>query len=414
MISFQKEILSNGLTLIHHEDKTSPLVVLNILYKVGARDEDENRTGFAHLFEHLMFGGSINIPEYDGVLQIAGGENNAFTTNDITNYYLNLPAENAETGFWLESDRMLSLAFSPESLEVQRNVVIEEFKQRYLNQPYGDVWLKLRELCYKKHPYKWATIGKEIKHIEEAKMEEVKEFFNSFYSPKNAILVVAGNIDYSRTLELTKKWFGSIESREINRRLFEQEPKQNEKRLLEVKADVPVNALYMAFHTYERKNPGFYACDLLIDILSQNQSSLLFKKIIREKGLCSEIHAYQTENLDPGLFIIDAKLNENVDYEKLEEEIINEIKGLRSSLLDSDLEKVKNKKITLLSFSRMEILNRAMELAFFENLGSADLINEELKNYQSVNKEDILKVIDEVINFNNCSILRYKSNDDIR
>src|SRR5882762_10287024 len=204
MVKFNKFTLDNGLRVIVHEDNTTPMAVLNILYDVGARDEDPEQTGFAHLFEHLMFGGSVNIPHYDEPLQRVGGENNAFTSNDITNYYITLPAANIETAFWLESDRMLSLAFSEKSLEVQRNVVIEEFKQRYLNQPYGDVWLKLRPLAYKVHPYQWATIGKEISHIENATMDDVKGFFFKHYLPPNAILVVAGNVTVDQVKSLSE------------------------------------------------------------------------------------------------------------------------------------------------------------------------------------------------------------------
>ncbi|MGZ4038866.1 MAG: M16 family metallopeptidase, partial [Bacteroidia bacterium] len=289
MIHFEKFKLKNNLTVIVHEDKSTPLACINILYDVGARDEDENKTGFAHLFEHLMFGGSINIPNYDEPLQLVGGENNAFTTNDITNYYCTVPAENIETAFWLESDRMLSLAFTDKSLEVQRNVVIEEFKQRYLNQPYGDVWLLLRPLAYKTHPYRWATIGKEISHIETATMSDVRAFFKEHYNPGNAILVVAGNVDPAQVKQLAQKWFEPIEAGAKPRRRLPKEPKQTEARHLTVERDVPVDSIYKAYHMCSRNDKNYHTVDLISDILSRGNSSRLYNALIKEKQLFSEI-----------------------------------------------------------------------------------------------------------------------------
>ncbi|MGN6638273.1 MAG: M16 family metallopeptidase, partial [Mucilaginibacter sp.] len=312
MVKFNRFTLKNGLRVLVHEDHATPMAVLNILYDVGARDEDPDKTGFAHLFEHLMFGGSVNIPHYDVPLQRVGGENNAFTTNDITNYYITLPVENIETAFWLESDRMLSLAFSEKSLEVQRNVVIEEFKQRYLNQPYGDVWLKLRPLVYKKHPYRWATIGKEIKHIEDARIEDVKAFFKKHYNPQNAIMVVAGNVDTEKVKELAEKWFGPIPAGEKYHRSLPTEPEQREARRETVSAKVPLNDLYIAFHMPGRLEPGYYAVDLISDILSRGYSSRLYKDLVKDQELFSEIHAYNIGSFDCGMFVVEGKPLEHV------------------------------------------------------------------------------------------------------
>src|SRR6187551_587226 len=263
MIAFKEFTLSNGLQVYVHEDPTVQIAVMNILYDVGSRDEQSTKTGFAHLFEHLMFGGSQNISSYDEPLQKVGGENNAFTSTDITNYYLTVPASNLETAFWLESDRMLSLSFDPKVLDVQRKVVVEEFKQRYLNQPYGDVWLKLRPLAYKVHPYQWATIGKEIRHIEEAQLEDVKDFFSKWYAPNNAILTLAGNCSLERAKALCEKWFAPIPAASVPVRNIPAEPAQNEQRRMTVNAKVPNNNLYMAWHCCSRYDDEFYATDLL-------------------------------------------------------------------------------------------------------------------------------------------------------
>ncbi|HEY6160058.1 MAG TPA: pitrilysin family protein [Bacteroidia bacterium] len=410
MIYFEKFKLPNGLTVIHHLDKSTPLVCVNILYNVGARDEDENRTGFAHLFEHLMFGGSINIPNYDEPLQKVGGENNAFTTNDITNYYLTLPAVNIETAFWLESDRMLSLAFSEKSLDVQRNVVIEEFKQRYLNQPYGDVWLLLRPLAYKVHPYKWDTIGKEISHISEAKMDDVKGFFKKFYCPNNAILVVAGNASLEQVKELSEKWFGPIPKGPDNNRNLPKEPEQTEARKLEVIRDVPYDNIYKAYHMCARGDEAFHACDLLSDILSRGNSARLYNALVKNKPVFSELNAYVSGDNHEGLFIISGKLLKGVKLEDAEKEVLLELDKIRSELVsETELKKVKNKTESTLEFSEMSILNKALNLAVSELMGDAAMVNDEGKKYQRVTAEQIREQANRIFRESNCSTLYYHS-----
>ncbi len=408
MVDFNRFTLANGLKVLVHEDATTPMAVLNILYDVGARDEDPEKTGFAHLFEHLMFGGSINIPNYDEPLQRVGGENNAFTSNDITNYYITLPAENIETAFWLESDRMLSLAFSEKSLDTQRNVVSEEFKQRYLNQPYGDVWLKLRPLAYKKHAYRWATIGKELSHIENATMDDVKAFFKKHYNPQNAILVVGGNVKTEEVKKLAEKWFEPIPAGEKYHRNLIHEEQQTEARQETVKANVPLNAIYMAFKMPGRLNSDYYAFDLLSDILSRGQSSRLYNSLLKEQQLFSEINAYISSSLDPGLFIVEGKLVEGVVIETAEKAIWAELEKLKTELVsDTELTKVKNKVESILVFSEMGLLDKAMNLAYYELLGDAALLNNETAEFLKVQSADIQRIANETFNKKSSSTLYY-------
>ncbi len=410
MITYDKFQLENGLRVIVHKDTSTPVAAVNILYDVGARDEDENKTGFAHLFEHLMFGGSVNIPNYDSPLQMAGGENNAFTSNDITNYYITLPANNLETAFWLESDRMLSLAFSEKSLEVQRNVVIEEFNQRYLNQPYGDVWLLLRPLCYKVHPYKWNTIGKNIQHIEDVKMEDVKSFFKKFYCPDNAVLVVAGNVETDEVKQLCKKWFEPIPRGNTPKRNLPQEPVQTEKRFLEVERKVPVDAIYKTYHIGKRTDENFYTVDIISEILSRGNSSRLYQKLVKEQKIFSEIDAYHSGDLDEGLFIFSGKPAKGVSLHDAEPAINSEIENIKTEIVsERELQKVKNKIESTFVFSEMSVLNRAMTLALFELLGDAAMINSEIKKYLAVTPEKIQKVAKNIFTENNSSVLYYRA-----
>lgn len=413
MVDFNRFTLSNGLKVLVHEDATTPMAVLNILYDVGARDEDPEKTGFAHLFEHLMFGGSVNIPSYDEPLQRVGGENNAFTSNDITNYYITLPAENIETAFWLESDRMLSLAFSEKSLDTQRNVVSEEFKQRYLNQPYGDVWLKLRPLAYKKHSYRWATIGKELSHIENATMDDVKSFFKKHYTPQNAILVVGGNVKTADVKKLAEKWFEPIPAGEKYNRNLIQEDQQTEARKETVKANVPLNAIYIAFKMPGRLSQDYYAFDLLSDILSRGQSSRLYNSLLKEQQLFSDINAYISSSLDPGLFIVEGKLVEGVTIETAEKAIWAELEKLKTELVsETELTKVKNKVESVLVFSEMSLLDKAMNLAYYELLGDAAILNHETEEFLKVEAEDIQRISNETFNQKSSSTLYYLTEEN--
>ncbi len=412
MIPYKKIVLSNGLRVLIHEDKSTPMAVVNVMYDVGARDEDPNKTGFAHLFEHLMFGGSINIPEYDTPLQIAGGENNAYTTNDLTNYYCQLPAENIETALWLESDRMLSLAFSEKSLDVQRKVVCEEFKEHYINKPYGDIWAKMRDLTYTTHPYKWMTIGKELSHVENATLHDVQSFFKKHYSPINAIVVVAGNIDTNYALELVEKWFGNIPSGEKYQRNLPIEPKQLAAKVLEVKADVPFDAFIKAWHIDSRLEKGYYVADLITDILGGSGSSRLFQKLVKEKQIFSNLDCFHFGSVEKGLIAIEGKLVKGKTFQEAEDAIEEELNLMRENLVgENELEKVKNKTESVIAFEDMALMSRANSLAFYEFLGDAELMKNELEKYQLITSEDILNYSNQIFNHTNSNTLRYYSNN---
>ncbi len=413
VIDFSRFELPNGLRVLVHEDRSTPMVALNVLYNVGARDESPERTGLAHLFEHLMFGGSANIPNFDEPIQQAGGENNAFTNNDITNFYDIVPAENAEIAFWLESDRMLSLNFDEQVLEVQRKVVVEEFKETCLNQPYGDVWHHLSDMAYKVHPYRWPTIGKVPQHVEKTTMDDVKSFFYQYYRPNNAILVIAGNMGMEQAKTLTEKWFGEIPAGEIPERLLPTEPPQKKLEARINRAKVPLDAIYLAFHAPGRLEEDYYATDLLTDILSNGPSSRLYRRLVMEQGIVSHIDCYITGNIDPGLLIVEAKPSEGVRLEKVEAAIWKELEQLKEALLTArELEKVKNKVESTLVFSETNVLNKAINLAFFELIGDADLINKEVDFYLDIEEKDLQKTAQKIFTQENCSRLYYHADQE--
>lgn len=414
MIQFNQFTLSNGLRVIVHEDPTVQIAVLNILYDVGSRDEREDKTGFAHLFEHLMFGGSVNIPSYDEPLQKVGGENNAFTNTDITNYYLTVPAANIETGFWLESDRMLSLSFDPQVLEVQRKVVIEEFKQRYLNQPYGDVWLKLRPLAYQEHPYKWATIGKEISHIENATMDDVRNFFFNHYVPNNAILVVAGNVTTEQVKNLSEKWFGPIPAGKKSERNLTPEPRQQEKRIQQVEANVPADALYKSYHMPGRFHKDYYSIELLSDILSRGQSSRLYQTLVKEKEIFISISSFTMGTIDPGLLVVSGRVREGVKLEDAEKEIDAVLQQvIEEGVQEMELEKVKNQAYATMEFDKIEVMNRAMNLAFSALSGDTNFVNEEAEKIRAVTHDDVKRAAGSILHENNSSVLYYRASEKV-
>jgi predicted Zn-dependent peptidase len=410
MIPYEKFILENGLRVIVHRDTSTPIVAMNILYDVGARDEDPERTGFAHLFEHLMFGGSVNIPKYDEPLEAVGGQNNAFTSNDVTNYYLTLPKQNLETAFWLESDRMFDLAFSEKSLEVQRNVVSEEFRQTHLNQPYGDVWLLLRPVAYQAHPYRWPTIGKEIGHITNAKMEEVRSFYDKFYNPENAVLVVAGNVTTDEVKHLSEKWFAPIANKGRHVRNLPQEPPQLEARRIEVERQVPADAIYKVWHMGSRLDASYHTTDLISDVLNKGDSSRFYQHLIKDKKLFSELDAFIMGSFDKGLFVVAGHPAKGVSLQTAEAAIDEQMHTLtQQPPLAAELQKVKNKMEATLVFSRMNVLDKAMNLAFGEVLGDADLINLEAEKYQAVTTEIFRETASTIFRDENSTTLFYKS-----
>ena len=409
MIEFEKFKLPNGLEVVLHQDKTSSLVCLNMLYKVGSKNEDPDKTGFDHLFEHLMFGGSKHIPNFDTHLQAVGGDNNAFTSSDITNYYTTVPKNNIETSFWLESDRRLGLSFKEEVLDREKKIVIEEFKQRYLNQPYGDVWLKLSPKAYQLHPYRWPTIGKKISHIEDINMQDVKAFFNTYYAPSNAILVIAGNVTIAEAQQLCTKWFAPIEDHNVNKRIITKEPKQTQSRHIDLKANVPQNAIYKAYHMPGRNSNQYQVNDLLSDILGTGKSSLLHQFGVKKSQIFSSLSSYVTGSIDPGLMIISGRLSDNITFENAEKTLANSIQELIIQTPES-LKKVKNMAVSSITFGEISLLNRAISLAYSTNLGNTDLVNKEIDIIESVTEKDLSYAIHTTLLESNCTTLYYHKN----
>lgn len=410
MIQFERYKLDNGLTVIHHYEPASSMAVVNVMYDVGARDEQEDKTGFAHLFEHLMFGGSVNVPDFDTPLQRAGGTNNAYTSNDVTNYYDIIPAQNIETALWLESDRMLSLAFSPKSLEVQRQVVIEEFKQNYLNQPYGDAWLELRPLAYKKHPYKWATIGKNIQHIEEATMEDVKAFFKKFYHPANAILCICGNVTLDETKRLVNKWFAEIPASLKPQRILPKEPEQKEYRVKTIERDVPNDVFMFAFKMPERKSFEYYVTDIMGSILGRSKSSKLYSKLKKEMNLVSDVAAFDTGSFNEGLLIVEGELRNGVSFDELEVAFWRVIDDfIKNAITENEVLKMRNKNRTYIEFENLSLRQRAEKLCLFELLGDAEGVNEENELYKQITPKQVQQLAKKMLIKENCSLLKIKA-----
>jgi len=408
MIETRRTVLSNGLTVLLHCDKSTPLVAVNVLYKIGSKHENPEHTGLAHLFEHLMFSGSRNALDYDTPIQNAGGENNAFTNADITNYYSIVPAKNLDILLWLESDRMADLIISEESLEIQKSVVVEEFKETCLNEPYGDVWHHLSSLVYKQHPYQWPTIGKVPEHISNTKHGQVMEFYRNNYNPSNAILSIAGNIDYDATIAKVEKWFGQIERNKRSEINIPVETKQKQIQELHHNTPVPNTALYFSFHMVGRNHPDYYATDLVSDILSHGRSSRLYKNLYRKNKYFQSIDAYITGTMDPGLLVIDSKLLNNELLEEAKASIWDQIDQLlKKGVSEKELQKVKNKAISTIAFSDMSVLNKAINLGYYEHCGDVHLINQQEEFYNSVTLEDVNRLANTVLDRENCSILSY-------
>jgi zinc protease len=408
MVQFTRTILSNGLRVLVHEDRSTPLVAVNVSYFVGSRDENAEKTGFAHLFEHLMFAGSKNVPDFDEPLQHAGGENNAFTTNDYTTFYEILPAENVETAFWLESDRMLALNISKKSLDVQRKVVVEEFKETCLNEPYGDSWHHLSELMYNKHPYRWPVIGLVPEHVENASLEDVRSFYQSWYTPSNAVLSIAGNIDPDEAAALAEKWFGGIPAGVLPNRQLPVEPPQQGPAWREVIAKVPVPAIYLAFRTPARLDADFYAVDLLSDVLAQGHSSRLYRRLLKERQTFSQIDAYITANLDPGLFVIEGRPAAGVSVEEAIAAVWEELELLKKERIETrELEKIQHKFESTVVFSETSALNKAQNLAYYELLDRAELMNDEVDIYLQVTPEDLYRCANDLFRPDNSATLIY-------
>lgn len=403
-----RHTLANGLRIVHHEDTTTQMVAVNVLYNVGARDEDPTRTGYAHLLEHLMFEGSVNIPDYDTHVQLAGGENNAWTSNDLTNYYITVPRGNVETAFWLESDRMLGLALTEQSVEVQKGVVIEEFKQQHLNRPYGDVQHLIRSMAYKVHPYQWPTIGLCVEHIERATLPDVMEFYQRFYTPSNAILSVVGNIRFDEVVRLSEKWFGPISKSQITPRNLPEEPRQQRIRRKSVKRNVPANMLVMAFHMPERRNKDYHTCDLVTDLLAAGQSSRLIQHLVHRDKLFTSIDAYIQGSIDKGLLFVIGRMTDDISFSTAEEAVWRELEQLKAKPINKDeLEKVRNRSESERTFNNINYLNRAINMAQLELIGQDRELSDELRRYCAITADDVQRLSKAIFLKRNCSVLYY-------
>ena len=410
MIKYKQAILENGLTILVNRDRASKLAAVNILYKVGARNEAEDKTGFAHLFEHLMFRGTHNVPEFDIPVQMACGENNAFTNNDYTDFYITLPKENISTALWLESDRMRNLNLSREACETEKMVVIDEFKQRYLNQPYGDQSPLLYDLCYKVHPYRWSTIGISPEHIERATLEDVHSFYSRHYRPSQAILSISADIDEDEMIALTKEYFADIADNGGDIAPIPQEPKQTEPRRLEVERDVPATDVIIAFHIGDRLSREFFLGDLSSDLLAGGESSRLVNHLVKERGLFTAVNAYITGSLDAGLFIIKGRLMPTTSEQEAEEALWGELRELmQGNISEYELEKVKNKFEANMLMGEINVMNKAMNLGFYAMTGNLELINKEADIYRSITREEVAEFATKTFTVENSSTLIYRS-----
>ncbi len=413
MVPFEKRVLDNGLTVLCNNDTKTGFASFNLFYRIGSKHEDPERTGFAHLFEHLMFSGSKHVPKYDKEVHIAGGENNAGTTNDYTHYFLDLPADNIETAFWLESDRMKWLNINEESLKTQKSVVIEEFKERILNRPYGDLWQYLKPLAYKVHPYMWLTIGKTPDHIANATIEDVRAFYERHYNPDNAILAVSGNVTAERVFELAEKWFGDIPRGGYPPVVVPKEPEQMEERRLVVeKPKLPSDVLFRAYHTEGRTERGCYICDIISDLLSEGESAPLLQHLMKKRHIFSEVEGFITADIDPGLFLFLGFLYPGVTMKRAEKSIDDEIKRfLDEKISERELEKIKNQRETKIAFRDLCYTIKSENLAYFELIGDANLINTEKDMYKDITEDEIKAYAEKLFRKENCSTLIYKKEE---
>ena len=410
MITYDKTILSNGLTVIANRDRASRMAAVNILYKVGARNENPSRTGLAHLFEHLMFRGTHQVPDFDTPVQMACGENNAFTNNDYTDFYITLPCDNIETALWLESDRMTGLNLSEEACQIEKRVVIEEFRQRYLNQPYGDLNMLLRSMVYKKHPYRWATIGISPEHIEQASIEEIHDFYQRFYHPSNAILSVSGDFESEKVFALAEKWFGGIADTQYPIAPIPQEPEQTEVRRLEVEREVPATTIVIAFHMGNRLSHDFFLGDMTSDLLAGGDSARLYERLIKIKRMFASVNAYISGDVDNGMFVFTGQLLSTTTEAEAEAAFWEEIDELKSGKIsDYELEKVKNKFEANTLFGELNVMNKAMNLGYYQMIGDLELINREVDIYRSLMREEVADFSQRTFRKDNSSTLIYRA-----
>ncbi len=410
MFDYQRFFLDNGLEVLVHEDSSSKIAVFNLLYKVGSRFEQPGKTGLAHFFEHLMFGSSAHVPEFDRELERVGGSCNAFTSPDITNYYMTLPSSNLETAFWLESDRMGHLSLTEKTIETQRKVVLEEYKQRYLTPPYGDVWHHLRKLAYTTHPYRWPTIGENLGDIEGYTRDMIWEFYQEHYHPGNAILVVAGDVTQKEVARLAQKWFGPIPSRSRKFSQIASEPTQAEKRNLTIQAKVPTDALYKAYKMPAKGTEGYLEADLLSDLLGGGKSSPLEQQLVKNGKIFASVGAYITGSVDPGLLVFSGKMEQGVGAMEAEAALDALLKEFtQKEISDSSLQKIKNQSEAMKTFESIQLLNRAMNLAYYAHLGDPALYWQEFEQKASCEAVQLSSWAKRLLQEDQASVLYYQS-----
>ncbi len=411
MINYRERILSNGLRVVVGRDHSSKLAAVNILYCVGARNENPEQTGFAHLFEHLMFKGTEQFPSFDAIVQSASGENNAFTNSDYTDFYITLPKVSVKLALALEADRMRGLRLTDETLETEKRVVIEEYKQRYLNQPYGDLMMLVRDMCYKTHPYRWATIGLSPDHIASATMEQVRHFYNRFYRPSNAILSICADIDEEEMFEMCEEFFGGVESHDTPLEVsLPVEAQQSEARRVEVERDVPATYIVIAFHIGGRTSDDFFVADVVSDLLAGGDSGRLHQRLVKEQGLMSSVNAYLSGDIDPGLFFFTGQLLPDVEVERAEEAIWEQIELLKTEAAsDYEMEKVKNKFEANTLFGEINVMNKAMNMGFYKMTGDLSLINREVDIYREITQPQIQELSSRLFTRERSNTLIYRA-----
>lgn len=411
MINLRRITLDNGLRVLVHEDHTTPLVACNVVYNVGSRDEHPDHTGFAHLMEHFMFTGSKNVPDFDNALQKVGAINNAYTSQDLTNYYIVLPANNIETAFWVESDRMLELAFEQRSLDVQKNVVIEEFKENYLNRPYGDLMMLFNQMAYERHPYQWLPIGKKVEHIAEVTMDMIKDFYYKFYRPNNAVLVVAGNVHFEEVVPLVQKWFGDIPMGNTPAKNYPQELPQTTARHLTVKRDAPSDLLLKGWHMCNRMHPDYYACDLLSDMFGTGQSSYLYKELVTDRKMFTDISASIMGTHDEGLFLISGRPVEGVSAQDADKALCDFLYQYQfGPTFPHDLRKVQNRAESVLLQNDIKIDDRASNIAVGEIISNAEYFLNESQHYFDVTEDQMRRLSSELFTKEGSCTLYYCAN----
>ena len=410
MIEIVEHKLPNGLKVVFNRNRSSQLAVVNMAYTVGARNEQPGKTGLAHFLEHLMFTGTFDVPSFDELLQSAGGESNAWTNNDLTNFYDVLPVNNLEVAIALEADRMCGLRLDDKSFESQKSVVVEEFKQRCLNVPYGNQEHLLRDLAYKVHPYRWPTIGQTVDDVQGITKDDVKYYYNNYYVPSGAVLSIVADADADEVLSMVERQFGDIEKTGTDKRPYSPEPEQQESRRLVTRQNVPYRRIVRAYHMGDRLCADYAECDILSDVLSNGRSSRLYRNVLAKGDLVSAIDASITANHDAGILKIQASLLPGVDFDKVEAAIDSEIEQMLDDVTIDEIKKCINKYESNALFSNLTIEERASNMAQCCILGDVNMINTEIDKYQAVTCRSFVESAQKLLRTSNCSTLYYDIN----